>query len=334
MILPVVHTRHSPRFEGKIGMRIEQFETPVAFIIFNRPQTTEAVLAETARIRPQKLLVIADGPRAGHPDDAERCSAARSIIHRADWDCEVTTDYSETNLGCKQRVSTGLDWVFSLVEEAIVPEDDCLPHPTFFRFCQELLERYPDDQRVMHISGHNFQLGHRRCAASYYFSRFSHVWGWATWRRARKYNDVEMKLWPDFRDENRLKDILGDPGAMAYWTRFLQSAYEGKINTWNIQWLFARWTQNGLSILPTVNLISNIGQGTGATHTAGKNWFMRLPTAGLNLPIQHPRFVVQDMVADRFTQQTMFTSTLVERIRGKARRMLSSRQRTQAGARS
>jgi len=118
-----------------------------------------------------------------------------------------------------------------------------------------------------------------------------------------------MKPWPDFRDENRLKDVLGDPGAIAYWTRFLQSAYEGKINTWDIQWVFACWTQNGLSILPNVNLISNIGQGTGATHTAGKNWFMSLLTAGLNLPI---------------TQQTMFTSTLAERIRGKAKRMRSA----------
>ena len=312
-------------------MTIERFKTPVAFIIFNRPQTTEAVFAEIARIRPQRLLVIADGPWAGHPDDAERCSATRAIINWADWGCEVITNYSDTNLECKQRMSTGLDWVFSLVEEVIVLEDDCLPHPTFFRFCQELLERYHDDQRVMHISGDNFQLGHRRCAASYYFSRFSHVWGWATWRRAWKFYDVEMKVWPDFRDENRIKDVLGDPGAIAYWTRLLQSAYEGKINTWDIQWLFACWTQNGLSILPNVNLISNIGRGTGATHTAGKNWFMSLPTSGLNLPIQHPRFVVQDTVADRYTQQTMFTSTLAERIRGKAKRMLSATMRHRRG---
>ena len=308
-------------------------ETPVAFIIFNRPQTTEAVFAEIARIRPQQLLVIADGPRAGHPDDAEKCSATRSIINRADWGCEVVTHYAETNLGCKRRVSTGLDWVFNQVEEAIVLEDDCLPHPTFFRFCEELLERYRDDRRVMHISGDNFQLGHRRLSASYYFSRYSHGWGWATWRRAWKFYDAEMNLWPDFRDDHRLKDVLGDPGAIASWTRFFQSAYEGKISTWDIQWLFACWAQNGLSILPNTNLVSNIGQGTDATHTAGKNWFTSLPPASLDLPIQHPRFVVPDTVADRFTQQTMFTSTLVERIRGKARRMLSAHHQTRAGAR-
>jgi len=314
-------------------MTSEQIKTPVAFFIFNRPQTTEAVFAEIARIRPQQLLVIADGPRAGHPDDAEKCSATRSIINRADWGCEVVTHYAETNLGCKRRVSTGLDWVFNQVEEAIVLEDDCLPHPTFFRFCEELLERYRDDRRVMHISGYNFQLGHRRLSASYYFSRYSHVWGWATWRRAWKFYDVEMNLWPDFRDDHRLKDVLGDPGAIASWTRFFQSAYEGKISTWDIQWLFACWAQNGLSILPNTNLVSNIGQGTDATHTAGKNWFTSLPPASLDLPIQHPRFVVPDTVADRFTQQTMFTSTLVERIRGKARRMLSAHHQTRAGAR-
>lgn len=308
--------------------------TPIALFIFNRPQTTEAVFAEIVRARPQQLLVIADGPRADHPDDIEKCFAARAIINRVDWDCEVVTNYAETNLGCKQRLSSGLDWVFSSVEKAIILEDDCLPHPIFFSFCQELLERYYDDQRVMHISGDNFQLGHRRFSASYYFSRYGHVWGWATWRRAWKFYDFEMNLWPDFRDEYRLKDVLGDPGAIAYWTRFFQSAYEGKISTWDIQWLLACWMQNGLSILPNTNLVSNIGQGADATHTAGKNWFTGLPAVGLTLPIQHPRFVVQDTAADRFTQQTMFTSTLVERIRGKAKRMLSSRQQTQAGARS
>jgi hypothetical protein len=189
-------------------MNSGSIKTPVAFIIFNRPQTTEAVFAEIARARPRQLLVIADGARTDHPDDSEKCSAARAVINRVNWDCDVSTNYAETNLGCKQRVSSGLDWVFGLVEKAIILEDDCLPEPTFFHFCQELLERYCDDWRVMHISGDNFQLGHRRSSDSYYFSRYSHVWGWATWQRAWKFYDVEMKLWPDFRDRNWLRIYL------------------------------------------------------------------------------------------------------------------------------
>nr|MBA3765731.1 glycosyltransferase family 2 protein [Acidobacteriota bacterium] len=173
---------------------------PVALIIFNRADTTARVLAEIAKARPSKLLVIADGPRADHPDDAEKCLAARAAIDRVNWDCEVLTNYSEVNLGCGARPSSGLDWVFENVAEAIILEDDCLPHPTFFPFCAELLERHRDDERVMMISGDNFQFGRKRTQYSYYFSRYTHTWGWATWRRAWRYFDREIKLWPALRE--------------------------------------------------------------------------------------------------------------------------------------
>ena len=151
--------------------------TPVAFIIFNRPDTTKRVFAEIAKARPPKLLVIADGPRADHPADVEKCAAVRAIIDGVDWDCEVLKNYSDVNLGCKRRVSSGLDWVFDTVEEAIILEDDCLPHPTFFRFCEEMLEKYRDDKRIAMISGDNLQFGRKRTGYSYYFSRYPHIWG-------------------------------------------------------------------------------------------------------------------------------------------------------------
>src|SRR5262245_26909140 len=130
--------------------------TPVAFIVFNRPDLTERVFAEIARARPPKLLVVADGPRPDVAGEAEKCVATRAIIDRVDWQCDVLTNYSDRNLGCGRRPSSGLRWVFEQVEEAIILEDDCLPHPTFFQFCEELLERYRDDKRVMHISGNNY----------------------------------------------------------------------------------------------------------------------------------------------------------------------------------
>ena len=145
-----------------------QLKTPVAFIIFNRPDTTERVFAEIVKAKPPKLLVVGDGPRANREGDAAKVAAARAITKRVDWPCEVLTNFSEVNLGCKVRVSSGLDWVFEQVPEAIILEDDCLPHQTFFRFCEELLERYRDDQRIGMISGDNFQFGHTINDDSYF----------------------------------------------------------------------------------------------------------------------------------------------------------------------
>ena len=170
-----------------------EFRTPVAMLIFNRPETTARVFERVREARPPKLLVVADGPRADRPGEAGRCREARAVVEAVDWPCELMTDYSEANLGCGERISSGLDWVFDSVEEAIVLEDDCLPHPSFFRFCEELLKRYRAEERVMHVSGDNFQsagraggavgrllrLAGRSWSPSYYFSRYAHVWGWA-----------------------------------------------------------------------------------------------------------------------------------------------------------
>ena len=156
-------------------------KSPVAFLVFNRPETTRRVFAEIAKARPRKLLLVADGPRRQLPDEHARCREVRQIVSGVDWDCEILTNYSEDNLGCVVRVSTGIDWVFTQVEDAIILEDDCLPHPTFFRFCDEMLEMYRVDDRIMTISGDNFQFGRRRWNYSYYFSRYPHIWGWATW---------------------------------------------------------------------------------------------------------------------------------------------------------
>src|SRR5687767_13684909 len=164
--------------------------TPVALLVFNRPQATARVFEAVARARPPRLLVVADGPRADRPDDGELCHQTRAIIERVDWPCEVMKDYSDTNLGCRKRVSSGLDWVFSNVADAIILEDDCLPEPSFFPFCEELLERYRDDERVAMIRAGNFLEGRRVASTSYYFSRWFHIWGWATWARAWKHNDV------------------------------------------------------------------------------------------------------------------------------------------------
>jgi hypothetical protein len=274
--------------------------TPVAFIIFNRPDTTDRVFQAIRQAQPQQLLVIADGPRADRPGEAEKCAATRAIIDRVDWECEVLTNYSDTNLGCKYRVSSGLDWVFSEVEEAIILEDDCLPDPSFFLFCQTLLEKYRDDARIMVINGNNFLPERKQVAESYYFSKYVHIWGWATWRRAWRHYDVDMSSWPALRDQGLLNILFDDPVEQEYWRKIFDEVSDGKIDTWDYQWTYSCWLQSSLNIIPDVNLISNIGFRSDATHTTGDSPWSEMPLGTINLS-SHPPFVLRNWGADRYT---------------------------------
>lgn len=281
--------------------------TPVGFIIFNRPEVTRRTFEEIAKARPPKLLVIADGPRAARPGESEKCLAARAVIDQVDWDCEVLTNYSDVNLGLKRRISSGIDWVFENVEEAIILEDDCLPHPSFFRFCEDLLEKYRDDPRVMMISGNNFLPGRGEEAQSYFFSRYPHIWGWATWRRAWRHYDVEMKNWPALRDSSMILDALGDAAAAAYWRYTLENVALGYLNTWSYQWMVACWAQNGFSVTPCVNLVSNIGYGAEATNLKkGDEKGENLPIFEMKFPLRHPAYFVRNREADSFIGKHIF----------------------------
>jgi len=278
--------------------------TPVALIIFNRPDTTQRVFAEIARVKPRKLFVVADGPRSDHPNDVEKCAISRAIIERVDWDCKVVKGYSDINMGCGWRAASGISWVLEQVEEAIILEDDCVPHPTFFRFCEELLEKYRDDERVMVISGRN-HLGQRQTPYSYFFGRLLGCWGWATWRRAWKHYDIQMKLWPELRNTRWLRNILADPRAAQKWRNIFDRTHAGKIDTWDFQWVFACWAQNGFGITANINLVRNIGFGKDATSTRSLNdERANVPSAAINFPLQHPPHMVWDKEADdlRFEQ--------------------------------
>lgn len=282
--------------------------TPIAFIIFNRPDLTRRVFAAIAEAKPKKLLVVADGPR--FPDEVEKCRQARSVIARVDWDCELLTNFSDINMGCKLRVSSGLDWVFSLVDEVIVLEDDCLPHPSFFPYCAELLGKYRDCENVTAITGCNFQDGQNKTPYSYFFSRYLHVWGWASWRRAWKHYDVEMRQWPSLRGTSWLGGIQADGVSNQYWTGIFDRVAAGEIDTWDYQWLFTSWILNGLAIQPCANLISNIGFGEEATHTQGVSIYADLPVAEVDFPLAHPPRIERNDAADSYTAQRMFTGNL------------------------
>ncbi|MBU2265961.1 MAG: glycosyltransferase family 2 protein, partial [Candidatus Omnitrophica bacterium] len=226
-------------------------------------------------------------------------------------DCEVKTLFRKENLGPRMAVSTAVDWFFENVSQGIILEDDCLPDPTFFRFCQELLNKYRDDQRIMAISGDNFQLGRSVTEYSYYFSRFNHCWGWASWRRAWHYYDRDMKQWPSTRDSRYLYDFLSNKRVARYWGRRFETVYRGKIDTWDYQWTFACWLQGGLTIVPKVNLVTNIGFGRKSAHTRGRSLVADLKSEAVSFPLTHPPVVFRNAAADDFEEKTLFGSVPV-----------------------
>lgn len=302
-----------------------QLKSPVAFIIFNRPDTTARVFAEIAKAKPPKLLVVSDGARANRAGEADKVAATRAIIDRVDWDCEVLTNFSESNLGCKRRVSSGIDWVFEQVEEAIILEDDCLPHPTFFRFCEELLERYRCDQRISQINGINFQFGYLINVDSYYYSNFSHIWGWASWRdRWQKDYDVEMKSWPRIRDERRMADWFSSKAEEKYWHNIFEQVYQGKVDTWDHQWYFACRLNGRLSVLPNFNLISNIGFGQDATHTTGDSVLSNMTVEKMQFPLIHPDGLFVCRTLDRRFFNWFCKPSLLQRVKAKWRPFVRS----------
>lgn len=282
-------------------------QSTVAFFIFNRPEVTRCVFERIAAARPQRLLVVADGPRLNRKGESDRCDEARKIIDAVDWRCEVLLNYSDVNLGCRQRLSTGLDWVFQVASEAIILEDDCLPDPTFFPYVQELLDRFRHDTRVMAITGSCFHPRHLVGTDSYYFSRFFHCWGWGTWRRAWNHYDESLTAWTGDDTPDWLAEALdNDPTAIRYWHGIFDSVKAQQIDTWDYQFSYACLSQHGLCAMPAKNLISNLGFHTDATHTKEvENHLANLPTESLKWPLRHAP-PISSRCVDRWSMANLF----------------------------
>lgn len=281
-------------------MQEYKVKTAIAMLIFNRPENTRKVFEQVRKVKPSKLFIIADGPRENKEDDKLKCKQTREIFNNIDWNCEVYKNFSEVNLGCAKRGATGFSWVFDNVEECIFLEDDCLPNITFFRFCDELLEKYRNDTRIMLISGTN-QLGKwEKSKYSYHFSKFGGIWGWASWKRAWKYYDFDIKLWNDKNIKNILRQRLN---FFQYISR--KSIYDDIYNkdatfsSWAYQWGFSRIVQSGLAISPKVNLITNIGAGKDATNTKKASAVSNLKSYEIEFPLRHPPYIIVDDEYDK-----------------------------------
>ncbi len=277
------------------------FNTPVLFIIFNRPEVTQVTFEKLRQLRPSKLYVAADGPRKEKQEEEELCRKTRNIIDTINWPCDVKKLYRENNLGCGKGVSGAIDWFFEEEEMGIILEDDILADDSFFEYCSALLERYKDDASVMHINGCNFQHGNKRGDGSYYFSAFPHVWGWASWRRAWRVYNFNLSDLNYFYNLNKLSYYFKSKKITDHWQEIFFKMNRKWLDTWDYQWNYSIWNHKGKVITPNVNLISNIGFGTNATHTLDRNSpFSALETRAIGTLV-HPQSTLINTEADIFT---------------------------------
>jgi hypothetical protein len=301
---------------------LDPTDVPVLLTAFNRPDLTEQVVQALGAARPRQLFIAADAPRSDRPGEVETCRAVRDVIENGvTWDCEVKTRFRPDHGGCRRNMSEGISWFFDQVPEGIVLEDDCVPHPTFFRYCSELLERFREDDRVFAISGSNL-LGRYEIDSSYFFSLYGNVWGWASWRRAWQFFDADLKLWPKAKQDRLLESVIPSASERAAYENWIDRTYRRAIDTWDYQWAFARFINHGLTVLPRVNLVQNIGFERRGTHTRDpKNPYGDVPTAEMKFPLQHPELVAHDQHFRDLTN-ALVAAHANATVRGRARRLV------------
>jgi hypothetical protein len=271
------------------------FNTPILFLIFNRPESTAIVFDQIKRQKPKKLYIAADGPRANRINEEAQCEITRNaVLEKIDWDCEVNTLFRTENLGCGKAVSQAITWFFEKEEQGIILEDDCVPSESFFSFCAALLEKYKDDSNVMHITGTNLNDKKRFNNHSYHFSGYAGIWGWATWRRAWEKYDFELADTHFYKRLIRKK--FKDPFERKFWNTVLNTLKN--VDTWDYQWMFSIWKAGGLCINTNYNFISNIGFDENATHTTYSSRYSNLPVTDIDNELIHPDKRLTDKKAE------------------------------------
>lgn len=282
-------------------------DAPVLLLAFNRPDLTRRVLDALAAAPPRRLYVAVDGPRPDHPDDVARCAAVRELVRDVPWIAKSRTLFRDRNLGLRRAVTEALDWFFEAEPAGIILEDDCVPDPSFFPYCAQLLARYADDDRVMVVSGNDYHPPAHRPPHSYSFTRYPYIWGWATWRRAWRCNDPEMTDWVRRRGSGWLLDLGdGSPEFAAYWTDRFDDVAAGRVDSWAYVWIYSCWSQAGLATMPTSNLVRNIGFGADATHTVGPDWRSTLDVRPMSFPLRHPERIEREPAVDRWADRHVY----------------------------
>ncbi len=280
-------------------------QTPVLFLIYNRPVLTIRVFERIRQARPAQLFIASDGPKDAK--DEALVGQARAVIYAIDWECEIHVLFRNQNLGCGKAVSEAITWFFQHTPQGIILEDDCLVEPSFFGFCEALLDKYAYDEQVMLISAMSFLPTAPR-TESYYFSQFAQIWGWASWRRAWEKMDFAMQGWDSFKEQQTIKSIAPrSKREQAFWLAYLEDYKNRNPNLWATRWWFSVWQARGIVATPYQNLVSNIGFGENGTNTQNsQSWYANLPTAPLPYPIAHPKNFSINHANDHLTYKIFF----------------------------
>ena len=282
--------------------KLVKFKTPILLIGFNRPDLMRQVVENVAKIKPVKIYVAVDGPR--NSAEESKVNEVRQVIKLIDWKCEVKTNFQKFNLGCKFGPVAAMDWFFKNEEMGIIIEDDVLADESFYYFAEDLLNKYKNNLKIGSISGNNFQFGTNRGNGSYYFSRYSHSCGWATWRRAWKLYSVAIEDYPEKSDEV-LSNNFNNYFDKLYWKLIFDGIKSGELDSaWDYQWNWMMWKNKMLGIIPNVNLVRNVGFGrTDATHTKFRSKFENLAVGKIAFPLTHPEKIKENYDADGLTQK-------------------------------
>lgn len=278
------------------------FNRPILLIIFNRVDSLPLLINVLRQIQPTKVYIAADGPRQSRLEDIDKCEQTRKLaLDSIDWTCEIKTLFQEKNLGCGKAPATAISWFFENEDAGIILEDDCIPDISFFRFCDELLDKYKNDNRIMEICGTNRLMKWDIDNQSYYFSCYSSQWGWATWRRAWNLYDYNISTWRERKAKKIIRSLFPKGRWFDKISQWLDHTinYPDSLTWWDFQWNYCKNINSGLSIIPKYNLISNIGFTEEATHTfSKKDPFYNIKRYTMDFPLTHPIYICRDVDLD------------------------------------
>lgn len=283
----------------------------ILLLIWRRPIQTRRLIDSLRKISPKKIYISSDGPIFGNFENENLVTKTRELVlSEIDWECEILTNFSKINKGCKKAVTDGINWFFTLEDEGIILEDDCIPNKYFFKFCSDLLEKYRHDERIWAICGNGYQKEKYVNHDSYFFSRYVDIWGWATWKRCWKLYDPEIKSWGNNNSSSILKDIFEDKRELKYWTKIFDDIfYKNKPDTWDYQWQYLCFINSGMACMPFTNTVENIGFGEGATHTneSSSQIFKNNKKSGIDFPLKHPITFIRSKDCDKHIQEIFYS---------------------------
>ena len=277
---------------------------PVLLLIYNRKKETKILINTLKKIKPKKIFISSDGPK-NFEKDIKSNNDIKKIVQTIDWTKQVKLNYMKKNYGCKESVSKGISWFFSQVKMGIILEDDCIPSKSFFLFAEQMLKKYQNNKKIYAISGNNFLKNKIKIYDSYYFSKYNHCWGWATWARAWKDYDKNLKYWSYYKKKKSWENKFDQKIEKKYWEKIFDLCKKKKIDSWAYPWLYSIWSKNGICIIPKINLVKNIGFNINASHTFSHNNFS-YNSGEINKNLVHPKRIIVNNEADKLVLKNFF----------------------------